>query len=892
MDADERNALIQDAKEVSLIRLRRRRPTHSEVVVEARTNLERYLPDFTEDDLALVVAEIEYNTLITAPDPDVLVNKMAQTDWFNEADSNVKKSRFERYMRYLRSEGFPENVLTTMTNSTRRILSLAADPKSVEDFKRGLVVGEVQSGKTANYLSLINLACDFGYKIVVLLAGMTDSLREQTQERIDLGFIGAVSDSIGGQIKYIGVGEVKEEHYAVPLTNTKQDFVKWLRKNINSTPSEYLKPLVLVVKKNKGVLEQVTEWLRTRDIDNLNLLLIDDEADNASVNVNRKDYDPTQINRKIRELLSSFKVASYIGFTATPFANIFINPKDDKDLKSLFPADFIVQLTAPDNYCGAHWFFDERKKKSRLRILDEKEPYFLPAIHKKDASFSTLPDSMKEAILVFLLGCAIRTKRGQRNKHRTMLVNISRFNDLQFEIRYVIKEFVSNLAATIEQESYKTLEGYLKNPLLMQLYKLYMEKELFKQARLVFDFDSLRQELKDEIDLFEVAVINNTVKQEERFSYKERKCGARVIAVGGFLLSRGLTLEGLMVSYYSRNTAAYDSLLQMGRWFGYRFGYDDLCVLYISAINVANFNAVISAVDDLRNQFKIMCEDEKKKPKDFGLMVKCSPDTLETDLLVTSRNKMRRSKRVEFWISYGGTVADTSKIYKDELKNKLNREQTVRFVSNLLDDGHEFNLIGSRRVIKNVSQIRVANFVNSLNIHFENRKFDVNTLSQYILESEVFPQWDIVVATGEDATMQWEIGGFCFDSAIRKSEIREEEDFIRVGLQNNRLIDPGIFAAGLTEAEVAEVKYHAGKKPTYMDYLSVKDRNPLLVFYPVSIVKDYERVNNEPYIGYAVGFPTRGRAEKVAYQANEKKREELLRSMDSLDPAELIGGVV
>lgn len=885
MTDDERKHFLDDAKEIAIILLKRKQPTHSDVVAKVRSCLEDSVPDYTHEELSRIVTEIEYNIRIKTQEPDILVDAVNQSNWFRNAEPSTETNYFGRYVRYLRTQGFPEPVISQMESDTRRVLALSANPLAQKDSKRGLVVGDVQSGKTANYLALINLACDFGYKIIVLLAGMTDSLREQTQDRVDLGFIGAMSDSIGGGVEYIGVGLDKMEHYAVPLTNTRQDFVKWIKQNINATPSEYTKPLVLVVKKNKGVLGHVHNWLMSKQIRNQNILIIDDEADNASINSKRDDNDPTQINRKIRELFTSFNVATYVGFTATPFANIFINPTDDEVLKSLFPSDFIVQLKTPSNYCGAHWFFDAGHEGERIRLLDESEEHFLPAIHKKDATFSGLPESMKEAILVFLLGCAVRTMRGQEGKHRSMLVNISRFNDLQWAIRDRVSAFVEEIQNIIEQETYKDLEAYLRHPVLKRMADLYANMPVFAKARDEFAFDSLRQSIRVESGLLKVVVLNNKIKQESRFSYKNCPNGARVIAIGGFLLSRGLTLEGLMVSYYSRNTATYDSLLQMGRWFGYRFGYEDLCLLYISRINVANFRAVISAVDDLKEQFAEM-RAMGKSPGDFGLMVKCSPDTLETALLVTSRNKMHHSQRVEYWLSYGGTVADTSKLYKDSAKNAANEGKCLSFFKELADDGMSFVSMGSRQVVRDVPKKYIAKFILSLDIHFENRKFDTDTLSVYIADSKVFPRWDVTVATGSDAVMKWDVCGHEFPAAIRKCEIRREEDFIRVGMGNNRLIEPGIFSAGLTEEQLEAIKARKRKDITYSDYMEVEGRNPLLVFYPLSLKSGDESINASPYIGFAVGFPSRGRSERAAYQANEVKLREMMETMDSIDEDE------
>ncbi len=877
---------LADVREIVTIQLKRKQPTHTEVVNKVRSELEVVLPDYTQEELSDIVSDIEYNIRITTQEPDILVDTSTTSNWFHLAEVNTKTHYFNRYINYLRSQGFPEQVLMQMEKDTKRILSLSANPLAKKDGKRGLVVGDVQSGKTANYLSLINLACDFGYKIIVLLAGMTDSLREQTQDRVDLGFIGAVSESIGGGVEYAGVGLMKNDLFAVPLTNTKNDFVKFIKSNINATPSEFTKPLVLVVKKNKDVLTHVCKWLKSKKISNQNVLIIDDEADNASVNSRRDENNPTQINKKIRELYCDFDVATYVGFTATPFANIFINPLDEHELQSLFPQDFIVQLKTPSNYCGSHWFFDHENVNPHLRVLDENEEGFLPAVHRRDAEFNGPSESMKEAIYAFLLGCAVRTLRGQEGKHRTMMINISRFNPVQWRILAAVKDYVDEMSAVVREEAYKDLAEYLKHPLLKKIHEVYSTLPIFEKARQEFTFDSVRMALRVEAGLLKTVVFNNEVPQDRRFSYKNCPNGARVIAIGGFLLSRGLTLEGLMISYYSRNTSTYDSLLQMGRWFGYRPKYDDLCCLYISRINIQCFKAVVAAVDDLKDQFAEM-QAKCKAPKDFGLMVKQSPDTLETALLVTSRNKMIHSQTVTYWISYGGTVADTSKLHKSIDVSRRNEQLCQSLVDGLAVNGLRFEKFGNRSVIRGVGKKEIAEFIAKLDIHYENRKFDTDTLSTYISESRLFPTWDITVATGSSEKIKWTIGGETFSAAVRECEMRTQEDFIRVGLGNNRLIEPGIFSAGLDDDQLDALKALKKKNLTYADFMNVENRRPLLVFYPLDLETEGVHLSDaEPRIGFAVGFPSRGREERAQYRANEIKLRQIAENFDIMDEAE------
>ena len=883
----DRESLLKDARDIAKLRLKNRQPRHIDVVTIARSELEELLPDFTDRELRRVVADIECTMTITTAEPDVLVAAPDAPGWFHLVEDTTKTRFFDRYVEYLRQENFPESVLDQMRKTSRRILALASNPFAPGEKKKGLVVGDVQSGKTANYLSLINLACDFGYRIVVLLAGMTDSLREQTQGRIDAGFIGAASATIGGDVVHIGVGEGSNEIFAIPLTNSEQDFVKYIQSNLNATPKDFNKPIILVVKKNGSVLKRVREWLKPDLIRAQSVLIIDDEADNASVNARKSEDNPTVINKRIRELFDKFSTGTYIGFTATPFANIFINPTDDAELKNLFPSDFIVQLREPSNYCGPHWFFDGRADTPRLRLLDENEEGFLPAVHKKDAKFRELTKSMEEAVLCFLLGCAVRTLRGDGDKHRSMLVNISRFNSLQWDIGDAFKEFVANVSRVLSQETYKPLSDYLKVPLLRSLSDLYENAKTFEKARVDFSFDEIRNVLKEEAKLVEVAILNNAVQGSERFSYASRPAGARVIIVGGFLLSRGLTLEGLMVSYYSRNTSTYDALLQMGRWFGYRFGYEDLCRLYISRINQDNFCAVIEAVDDLKGQFREMAV-RGVSPSEYGLMVKESPDSLETALLVTSRNKMIHSQTITYWIAYGGTVADTSKISKSIAPNYRNEERCRRFLSEQDAMGRALLSVGNRRVLSYVPKFDIARFVRSLEVHSENRKFDTETLADYIEQSTLFAEWDVSIASGSSHFIRWQICGLNIPAAVRDCDSREEEDFLRVGRGNNRLIEPGIFAAGLSESQLVALRSSKKGDLTYADYLGVEDRRPLLVFYPLDLVVNEQSFSVKPIIGFAVGFPTRGRRERVKYRANEVKLKERL-SLDIMDETEDVG---
>lgn len=358
-------------------------------------------------------------------------------------------------------------------------------------------MGDVQSGKTSNYLALASLACDYGYKLILILAGMTDSLRIQTQERTDEGFVGAVSSSIGEDtIKYIGVGTYGEqgEYFALPLTTDESDFVK-----ISATSGDFNKPLVLVVKKNKSVLINVKKWLKPGQygVSSKNIMIIDDECDNASVNTKR-DEDPSTINGLIRDIYNNFNCSTYVGYSATPFANIFINPDDDQlGYDDLFPSDFIHRLHAsPESYFGADKVFGNLENQSEhLVTLDEEEPLFLPAKHKKDYVYEGLTQSLRTAICNFLICNCIRTHRGDGKKHRSMMVNISAYNVIHEDIKNCIENYVETLRNTISQYDRYPLERFLKSAEMRRIYDIYTKDPFYTKKSDKYPYKSLNEEV-------------------------------------------------------------------------------------------------------------------------------------------------------------------------------------------------------------------------------------------------------------------------------------------------------------------------------------------------------------------------------------------------------------
>lgn len=903
--------------------LQGRSVSHEELISTIRTKACPALGQLSETEIEKTAFDYEriYGGKTFIPGT-TLVGPEASDTWFYKKKKELNQSnghKFqERYRQYLKYKHYGSNAIKSIIEESEKILSFCADPESCER-KKGLVMGDVQSGKTSNYLALASLACDYGYKVILILAGMTDSLRIQTQERTDEGLVGAVSSSIGeATIKYIGVGRYGEEneYYALPLTTDEKDFVK-----ISATTGDFKKPLVLVVKKNKTVLTNVKKWLKPGEVvSSHNIMIIDDECDNASVNT-KIDEDPSTINKLIRDIYNNFNCSTYVGYSATPFANIFINPKDEQlEYDDLFPSDFIHRLRAPqESYFGADKVFGDGISQSpHLVTLDEEEQLFLPAKHKKDYPYQGLTQSLRNAICNFLICNCIRTCRGDEKKHRSMMVNISAYNVIHEEIKACIEDYVENLRNTIFQYDKYPLERFLKNAEMRRIYDIYTQDPFYTQKSPYYPYVSLSEEvpfskikelLFDEISKFKVAVINNRYKGDQRFKYNEyRETGARVIAIGGFVLARGLTLEGLMTSYYSRNAGAYDTLLQMCRWFGYRPNYEDLCRVYMSQINIDSFGAVIDAVNNLDDQIEIM-KVQGKAPKDFGLMIEECPETLETKLLITARSKMKNTVQVTRGFNYSGVAIDTSKLYKDVEKNKKNTKLFRQFYERALASGVCLEDVKSRKMLRDVQPDIIADFIKNLSIPLENKKFDKENLSDFIRDNKYYEKWDVVFATGDANSQNQEFEicpGVKIKSVLRKFEYRQEEDFLRISDHNNRLLEPGIFNAGLDDDQLDEAKSLMRKRiqnsgnPSMKenlisrDYLGVSGRKPLLVILPIYLntdenkEKNKEKVENKKAIrdsfsdscllGFGIGFAGKDDDKRmVNFRMNKVKTEEYIK---------------
>jgi hypothetical protein len=476
---------------------------------------------------------------------------------------------------------------------------------SIDIFSRyGMAVGHVQSGKTANYSALVCKAADAGYKFIVVIAGGINNLRNQTQKRLNESFVG---QDKGVQVG-AGIGNMQRERLPISLTTTERDFNKQdADRNSQGLNFDNIRvPILLVIKKNTHTLSSVIKWLKNQyknQVANHAMLLIDDESDYASINT-KDEENPTAINMKLRKLLSIFRKSAYVAYTATPYANIFIDHKaEDEALgRDLFPRDFIYAIDAPTNYFGARQFFKENEGRHFIGIDDYLDD--IPPRHKKDFELLSIPPSLYEAMRLFLLNTAIRQLRGQGDKHNSMLIHATRFTRIHQRLSIHVEDYISEVKKDVR--AYGKLPDAILHSRIIRDMKATLE---LRHPNIEFQWDAIISCLCSIIDTILVREVHQNTSLP--LEYRDDR-PTNAIVIGGTSLSRGFTLEGLSVSYFLRNTVFYDTLMQMGRWFGYRPGYQDLCKVYIPPSIIDNFAIIIEATEDFWTLDKAPLSASKK----------------------------------------------------------------------------------------------------------------------------------------------------------------------------------------------------------------------------------------------------------------------------------------
>lgn len=832
-----------------------------------------------------------------------LVNHTADhdPDWTTKREIDLTYTT--NYSKFLLEEDWNSTVVGNLEIVTEKILGLLQDPHGDGQWsRRGLVIGHVQSGKTANYLGLVARAADAGYKFIVIVAGIHNNLRRQTQERVDEGFVGRSSDPQNKEL--VGVGLYPDHPQPVALTTVLQDFKKDDASKMRSSLTDWRKPVVVVIKKNVSTLSEIKKWLRDfnlsvgqEKIADAPMLFIDDEADNASVNTNKEDVDPTKTNKLIREILHLFTKNSYVGYTATPFANIFINPDaygDTKTLEDLFPRDFIYCLDAPTSYFGAEKIFldDKGGEKHVKHILDAAD--IIPLKQNKNTNITELPDSLKKAFLTFILARSIRNSRGQSHKHCSMLVNVSRLVALQKVVRVLLNDYLKVVRDAVRANYALPGKSAIKNQYMRRLHDIFNEE----YSDIPEEWDDVVHQLDAAVSSIRLFVVNSSKSDEalDYAGYGKRGEALTAVAIGGLSLSRGLTVEGLTVSYMYRNTQMYDTLLQMGRWFGYRPGYEDICRVYLSPESIGWYQHIANATEELRDRVKQM-RQYGKTPKDFGLLVQSHPDALT----VTALNKMRHAEQRTLQISYDGMLRETFVLSDDELVHEANRTVLNEFYNTLSGPNFaskRFEKARDRRecrVWRGVDADVVDEFLERFNWHAHHAAHK-DLVRRYLNRiRDRFPLWDIAFMTlSKERGEPLNLGDFRMVAQARSAGRQDANHlmqsdhgrgFFVTGKQ--RVAGTRDERVGLTETELAVADALAIKEERKngagdLDFRDVTVRGrPLLMLHLIDLYEkrdgpdetDQKLLVNAPAIG--VSFPVTGDFAQIDYVLNKVMLEQL-----------------
>lgn len=651
----------------------------------------------------------------TMKEPGSIYNKHFDP-WYLGPDPSDKL--WHSYEKLLKEKGWAPDAIKDIDEASTRVVSLLDPPGKAQIRTRGLVLGHVQSGKTASFTAVVAKAADVGYRFIIVLSGMNNVLRYQTQLRIDEDLIAA-----------------NLEHW-ITVTDVQDDFAA--NTNVNSFLTEKHSTKVLgVVKKNSGRLKRLHKWLtgaRPEVLRACPVLIIDDEADQASPNSHPKPDERTKINELIIKLLSDLPKAAYVGYTATPFANLFIDPTLPEDL---YPRDFIVDLPRGKGYFGAEQIFgraplDESEEPvdglNVIRLVPDQEALLLKPPNR-DARFTftpTITATLREALLYFWMAVAARHVRGQHGKHATMLIHTTQYAVVHRNAKHAIDEFQSATLTQIQKGN---------AALLAELEALWLREQAELPSHELGEqpvpFNSVLPQMTTVIKRTESKVENGTSPTLHRVDYQQdgEGNGRIYVVIGGNVLSRGLTLEGLTVSFFIRSASAYDTLLQMGRWFGYRPGYGDLARVWMTKELRSYFYDLASVEREIRQDIS-RYKNGDVTPMEFAVRIRQHPA-----LAITAKLKMQHA--VQAKMAFNAHEVQTIVFrHEDQAWLDKNLKAARDLVVRLRENGMQVATVADKphKMFFDVPSTQVLQFLNEYAIDPSNSGMQASLLRNYILE--------------------------------------------------------------------------------------------------------------------------------------------------------------
>ncbi|TCJ30426.1 Z1 domain-containing protein [Nocardioides jejuensis] len=681
-------------------------------------------PSLVDEVLADIQADIAENDLLDSPTGVVdreLERAAKAGPWYTgpeDGDKHWPKLR-ARLM-----AGKMADVVPEIDRASSKVVAQLANPNIHGLSKKGLVLGYVQSGKTANFTAVMAKAADRGAGLFIVLSGIHNNLREQTQVRVaqDLSF--------------------KDGDW-VSLTTADADFVNDERHS-GASQLRRDRPVVIVVKKNVSRLSNLRDWLADTPDEVLRrtpVLLLDDEADQATPNSATGRQERTAINALIREIWQKVPTGTYVGYTATPFANIFMNPSDDEDL---YPSNFIIDLPRPANYFGSERLFgrealseDEEADPGLaiIREISEDDAALLrPPSAREDRVLweASLPESLKRAVEWFIVATAVRKARGQSD-HSSMLVHTTHYADPHFAVQHCLQTYVKEIADEWRAG---------KRTALRASYDAEIGMAAEEATRPTPDWPATEAEIGFVLRNLRVIVDNGS--SADRLDYSRVDADGMplqeiVIAVGGGTLSRGLTLEGLVVSYFTRTSSTYDTLLQMGRWFGYRPGYEDLPRLWIQPTLADEYRFLALVEAEMRQDIEDM-EKQQITPSELGVRVRAHPGRLS----IVARNKMGVADKVD--VSFSEERVQTILFDRDAAVARRNIQAAQDFLArcrSLSAVDHE--ALPPRWRLRGIPAADVVTFLNAFSIHPDQAGMRADYMTGWIDNAVPDSLWNVTV---------------------------------------------------------------------------------------------------------------------------------------------------
>ncbi|WP_147680698.1 Z1 domain-containing protein [Actinomyces ruminicola] len=653
--------------------------------------------------------------------------------------------------RIFAEDGWPDERINSVDLASTKVVAHTPIPSKPAFGCHGLVVGYVQSGKTSNYIAVASKMADLEYSLIIVLAGIHNGLRKQTQERLQ---------------HTLQDGNSEAWHL---LTSTDDDFRAPGGTGIETYLSSRNQQRTLaVIKKNATVLRRFRKWINTtagkKALKTTKVLVIDDEADQASVAT-------SSINPQIRDMLKLMPKHTYIAYTATPFANVFIDPRQD----DLYPKDFILSLPRPDNYFGPETVFGINRSEDEdeyndglnmVRNIPNSSIGDLRPLNGKDAEtfIPVLTEELRNAIHWFWLATAARYVRGDR-EHSSMLIHTS----IKTKVHDSFKRPITNYIRECEK---RLADGDIR--LIEDLHSLWTFETKQVPATLWHrsgeDFEQVLRELPTVISACKLVIENG--RSDERLDYSGDEPIVAIV-VGGNTLSRGLTLEGLVVSVFVRGAGQYDTLLQMGRWFGYRQGYEDLPRIWTTTELEHAFRHLAFVEEEMRSDID-RYQERDLTPRDLAVRIYTHP---------TLRITGKMGAAVPENVSYAGSRLQTRYFLTQDLKWLMDNQRAAkRLGSACLNEARPEQPLGTTHVLfRDVDVSHVRSFLQNYNVHPDSSELERDLILKFINrqtcdeDSPMMNKWNIMFFDGPASRHSCNLGGVSVHM-IERSRVREGAD--------------------------------------------------------------------------------------------------------------------